>query len=491
MTVAMSLLVHGEAVRFNRGQSRGDDFDFKYMRGRDGREYPYVSSQCYKKYWRESLPGPFSPIIREKDAGGKEKNQAYTSGNPIKYLDDDLFGYMIAGATEGGDETADTDATGSAEDAKRIFEGENIKDPEALGRRLLDANPLSQFILDKTPGLREILQTPTVSTPDVQEAILNALDEAARTEDLSEVGTVKSTIQVPRRRQKPTGTDEIQQRNKKFLLRTFSKELQDKPKQATTRRTAPVRMHALVAFSGIKTAKDFQTFSRDIAYTGKNSIVNPSAQGIYSAWLRTRILIESHRIGKFYVGENMDILRDQVQNRNIEKEPNPYSREGGSTEYVELESSERTNRLRAILKALADIGNRQGPASGALHDGSLRPKAFVAGMMNCADSPFDYIWAGHNDDSMPYLDVNLLRDSIKDWEDLFAAKTIYIGLPVDAGRHSWSKAPTTGAAAAAVAPSPVAEIKTMIETELQKIGFTAVVDTPRKALLRLAQEAAL
>ena len=52
----------------------------------------------------------------------------------------------------------------------------------------------------------------------------------------------------------------------------------------------------------------------------------------------------------------------------------------------------------------------------------LTPKAFVAGMMNCADSPFDYIWAGHNDDSMPYLDVNLLRDSIKDWEDLFASK---------------------------------------------------------------------
>jgi len=80
MTVAMSLLVHGEAVRFNRGQSRGDDFDFKYMKGRDGREYPYVSSQCFKKYWRESLPDALSPIIREKDAGGKDKNQAYTPG---------------------------------------------------------------------------------------------------------------------------------------------------------------------------------------------------------------------------------------------------------------------------------------------------------------------------------------------------------------------------------------------------------------------------
>ena len=83
----------------------------------------------------------------------------------------------------------------------------------------------------------------------------------------------------PRRRQKPTGTDEIQQRNKKFLLRTFSKELQDKPKQDTKKRTAPVRMHALVAFSGIKTAKDFQTFSRDIAYTGANSMMNPTNQG--------------------------------------------------------------------------------------------------------------------------------------------------------------------------------------------------------------------
>ena len=289
MTVAMSLLVHGEAVRFNRGQSRGDDFDFKYMKGRDGREYPYVSSQCYKKYWRESLPVPFSPIIREKDVGGKEKNQAYTSGNPIKYLDDDLFGYMIAGATEGGDETADTDATGSAEDAKRIFEAENIKDAEALRRRLLDAaNPLSKVILDKTPGLRENLETPTTSASEIQEAILNALDEAARADELSQIGA-KSQTQPPRTRQRAIGAGEIQQRNKKLLIKSFSKELQDKPKRDTEKRTAPVRMHALVAFSGIKTAKDFQTFSRDTAYTGANSVMNPNKPGIYSAWLKTRI----------------------------------------------------------------------------------------------------------------------------------------------------------------------------------------------------------
>lgn len=489
MTVAMSLLVHGEAVRFNRGQSRGDDFDFKYMKGRDGREYPYVSSQCFKKYWRESLPGTLSPIIREKDAAGKDKNQAYTSGNPIMYLDDDLFGYMIAGATEAEEENSDGGAQDPAEDAKRIFDADNIKDAEALRRRILDAaNPLSKFILDKTPGLKENLETTTASASEIQEAMLDALDEAARAHELWQIGA-KSQTQPPKNRQKAIGADEIRQRNKKHLIKSFSKELQDKPKRETEKRTAPVRMHALVAFSGIKTAKDFQTFSRDTAYTGANSVMNPNKPGIYSAWLKTRILIESHRIGKFYVGKNMDILSDKASGVEIKKEPNPYSREQALIEYVELDSNERTRRLQAILRALADVGNRQGPASGALHDGSLRPKAFVAGMMNCADSPFDYIWAGQNDDSTPYLDVNLLRASIKDWEDLFATRTIYIGLPVDAGRGSASSAGTTSAAASAAAP--VWEMKELIEATLKEINFTAVVDTPRKALLKLAQEAAV
>jgi hypothetical protein len=152
MTVAMSLLVHGEAVRFNRGQSR-DDFDFKYMKGRDGREYPYVSSQCFKKYWREALPDRLSPITRAKGAGGKEKNQAYTSGNPIDYLDDDLFGYMIAGAAEDEESTVDTDGADLPEAAEtRLFDEENIKDAEKLRMKFLETTPLSQFILNQFSG---------------------------------------------------------------------------------------------------------------------------------------------------------------------------------------------------------------------------------------------------------------------------------------------------------------------------------------------------
>jgi hypothetical protein len=257
--------------------------------------------------------------------------------------------------------------------------------------------------------------------------------------------------------------------NKEFLKKLFGKQLQEKPKRPTTRRTAPVRMHALIAFSGIKTAKDFQTFSRDVGYTGKNSVVNPNSPGIYSAWLKTRILIESHRIGKFYIGPNMDILSNQVTPGDVKKEQNPYSRDSDTLNFVELDEQERKRRLCVALQGLANIGNAQGPASGALHDGSLRPRAFIAGLMNCVDSPFDDIWKGNASDGLPFLDVAALTDVLKDWDDLFATKKLYLGLP-----HELR-----------------AQVEETIKTELTAVGFEAVIDSPRKALLRLSEEAAL
>lgn len=61
-----------------------------------GREaYPYVSAQAFRRWVRDSLPAaePRSPVTRE---GQGKKQQAYTDGRPDLYLDDDLFGYMVA-----------------------------------------------------------------------------------------------------------------------------------------------------------------------------------------------------------------------------------------------------------------------------------------------------------------------------------------------------------------------------------------------------------
>ena len=61
-----------------------------------GREqYPYVSAQAFRRWLRDSLPATETPSPVTRSGTGK-KQQAYTAGRPDQYLDDDLFGYMVA-----------------------------------------------------------------------------------------------------------------------------------------------------------------------------------------------------------------------------------------------------------------------------------------------------------------------------------------------------------------------------------------------------------
>lgn len=75
---------------------RGEDNRGMVKQLRIGRDtYPYVSAQAFRRWLRDSLPATeaSSPVTRE---GKGKKQQAYTSGRPDQYLDDDLFGYMVA-----------------------------------------------------------------------------------------------------------------------------------------------------------------------------------------------------------------------------------------------------------------------------------------------------------------------------------------------------------------------------------------------------------
>ncbi len=60
---------------------------------RGGRRYPYVSPQAWRYWWRSTLKEHFnwelSPLYREQ-------KQVFTAANPLKYPDDDVFGYMRA-----------------------------------------------------------------------------------------------------------------------------------------------------------------------------------------------------------------------------------------------------------------------------------------------------------------------------------------------------------------------------------------------------------
>ena len=65
----------------------------KLKSGKD--TYAYVSAQAWRYWWRETLKDRFnwklSPLEKVES-----KNQVYTQANPIKYEDDDVFGYMKA-----------------------------------------------------------------------------------------------------------------------------------------------------------------------------------------------------------------------------------------------------------------------------------------------------------------------------------------------------------------------------------------------------------
>lgn len=68
---------------------------------KNGKEYPYVSGQALRYWWRESLVKNhnwvMSPIIREPKI-------AFTEADPMKYPDDDIFGYMRAAKEEQTDD---------------------------------------------------------------------------------------------------------------------------------------------------------------------------------------------------------------------------------------------------------------------------------------------------------------------------------------------------------------------------------------------------
>jgi CRISPR-associated protein Cst2 len=98
----------------NAGKNTSSNFDNAVATKRirkNGRTYVYVSGQAWRSWWRDSLQKnlnwELSPVTREAKI-------AYTEANPIKYADDDVFGYMKAAkeVVHGDDGTAVLDKKG-------------------------------------------------------------------------------------------------------------------------------------------------------------------------------------------------------------------------------------------------------------------------------------------------------------------------------------------------------------------------------------------
>ncbi len=97
--LAGTMVVAVEAGAPNNGKGEETKARVKYTRVR-GRQYPYVSAQAARRWIRDGMVERGvvpSPVTRVGKAQSKAQ-KASTEADPVRYADDDLFGYMRAGA---------------------------------------------------------------------------------------------------------------------------------------------------------------------------------------------------------------------------------------------------------------------------------------------------------------------------------------------------------------------------------------------------------
>ena len=84
----------------NAGKSTLSNFDNAVATksiSKNGRIYPYVSGQAVRNWWRNGLQKVCNWTLSPVD---REDKIAFTKADPLKYADDDVFGYMRAASEE-------------------------------------------------------------------------------------------------------------------------------------------------------------------------------------------------------------------------------------------------------------------------------------------------------------------------------------------------------------------------------------------------------
>lgn len=143
----------------NNGQGSGTTAQVKQARVQ-GRTYPYVSAQAFRRWTRETMVARGavpSPTERVGKAQGKAQ-KATTEGDPVKYADDDLFGFMKAEAKEDNKSTTLRDSpfmTGTflSVEAVRLTEdfgvmSRGIDTPVLHSHQFYTADLAAPFLLD-------------------------------------------------------------------------------------------------------------------------------------------------------------------------------------------------------------------------------------------------------------------------------------------------------------------------------------------------------
>ncbi|RKO62918.1 type I-B CRISPR-associated protein Cas7/Cst2/DevR [Caldibacillus debilis] len=96
--LTITYLTKGSYLSLNGSDKEADNISsIKKIQMADGKDYPYCSSQAVRRALREQLR-TLGCELSEGVASDTEKGAATTKCDPQKYIDDDLFGFMKAGA---------------------------------------------------------------------------------------------------------------------------------------------------------------------------------------------------------------------------------------------------------------------------------------------------------------------------------------------------------------------------------------------------------
>ena len=157
--LAGKMVLAVEAGAPNNGKGEETTSRVKFARIR-GRKYPYISAQAVRRWTRDGMvelgSGP-SPVTRVGKAQNKAQ-KANTEADPVRYADDDLFGYMRAGAKM--DDAATTlrdspfmlgplmsvEAASPTEDFGVMSRG--VSEPVLHGHEFYTADLAAPFLLD-------------------------------------------------------------------------------------------------------------------------------------------------------------------------------------------------------------------------------------------------------------------------------------------------------------------------------------------------------
>ena len=144
---------------------------------KNGRTYAVVAGQAWRYWWREALGlngWSLSPITRDKKV-------AFTDANPLKYPDDDVFGYMKAAKEEQKDE-----------DGNVIIDKKG--NPKKVDISVTRVSPLKNSILTSVAPTKIVNEFSTMARQDgdavpYEKQMYSAVLKGMFSLDLDQIGT--------------------------------------------------------------------------------------------------------------------------------------------------------------------------------------------------------------------------------------------------------------------------------------------------------------